>query len=61
VARFRRACRDLAKLAAVGWTLYLDGSSTMHMMSGPSHDGHGEARRDRILESESCGASGGDW
>lgn len=36
VARFRKACRDLKRLAESGWTLYLSGTGDMHLMSGPS-------------------------
>jgi hypothetical protein len=64
VARFRKACRDLKRLAESGWHLYLDGTGNMNLMSGPSHepwlDG-GRPRQDRIVAHEGCGAGGGDW
>ena len=63
LADFAKACRLLRGLAAAGWHLYLDGSGGMNLMNGPSHgEGLSAApRQDRVLERETCGATGGDW
>jgi hypothetical protein len=60
-ATFRKACRDLRKLVDAGWFLYLDGGGNLHVMTGESHDEGGQPRQDRIVDSETCGAGGGDW
>lgn len=41
---------------------YVDASESIHLMSGPSHDGGGIARQDRILASLRVHSiDGGDW
>lgn len=61
ITAFLKACRALRKLRDAGWFLYLDGSGNMCLMSGPSHDGNGHPRRDRVVLNDDCGATGGDW
>ena len=57
---FRKAV-DLLRSLDPDLSLYV-ASDTLCLMSGPSHDDHGQARRDRILETTALlRISGGDW
>lgn len=66
--RFRSAARrlqavlDEAKEVWPGAELYVT-SSTLHLMTGPHHEGRGEkAQQDRSVESVIIrGLDGGDW
>lgn len=41
---------------------YYLSNDTLNLMSGPSHDGEGKPRRDRILAAVTLiGSGGGDW
>jgi hypothetical protein len=63
LAKFRRACRMLAELAADGFTIYVAGSGTFNLMAGPTHDEQtGRALRDNSVDYALVpGAGGGDW
>jgi hypothetical protein len=64
IAKFKRAAKALAELGRAGGYLYL-ANDTLHLMSGPSHDGSGwnsSARQDRVVASVTIPRmGGGDW
>lgn len=58
---FRRAAAALDRLGKQGLHIYMAPGS-LCLLGGPSHDGHGSARQDRVLEEGSVtNGSGGDW
>lgn len=66
--RFDRACKALNEVLAEvraeqpEANLYLDGSQSLFLMSGPAHDGSGEhAQQQRIMHRANLHAGGGDW
>lgn len=60
-ALFRRACDVLRALTAKGYEIYVAGSGSVHLMSGPSHDDSGRAQRENVIETASGPRmSGGD-
>lgn len=68
VRRIDRACQTINEVLAVVRAeqpeacLYLDGSQTLHLMSGAPHDDPCEdPRHDRIMYSARLEAGGGDW
>lgn len=57
---FREACALLGKLPK-GYSVYA-ASGTPCLMKGPSHDEHGRAQRENVVEaSPDCTIDGGDW
>ena len=57
---FREACALLGKLPK-GYTVYA-ANGTPCLMKGPSHDKHGRAQRENIVDtSTACSIEGGDW
>jgi hypothetical protein len=59
--KFRRACSLLRDCTLAGFEIYVAGSGSVHLMSGPSHEMCAESvpRRDRILETEHVPKMGG--
>lgn len=60
-ARFLRAATTLARLGRKGCWMYL-AEDSLHLMSGPSHDGKQVPKQDRVRETVRIPrAGGGDW
>lgn len=65
--RLKRHCDGLNRLLAdvrkeyPDATLYLSGSSLLHLLTGTSHDDNRCPQRDSELESATLNADGGDW
>lgn len=64
IARFEEACAILNEIAAAGYELYVAGSGSFHLMSGPSHAPGVSAmalRENSVHSIHVHTMSGGDW
>jgi hypothetical protein len=60
--KFRKACALLRECTDAGFEIYVAGSGSVHLMSGPTHDADGTPRRDRSVERVHVPKmGGGDW
>ena len=58
---FLKAARILARLGKAGLYIYLD-ENDLNLLTGPSHEGPGHARQDRVRASHLIPlAGGGGW